>query len=106
MQLSFMGRKQRTLDKDHPYAVFQSGDWTWQVYKSWQVHDDKPYARWFCRVVTPMTGELGDLGDVYVTDVIRYGQLVEVDGREPTNDELKEVTSLLTSAMIAADPTA
>ena len=55
----------------NPYEVWVSGDWTWNVLKKWQADDNKPYARWFCHVVTPMTGPSGDLGDVYVQDIKR-----------------------------------
>lgn len=60
----------------NPYEVWQAQDWTWFVLKKWQADDDKPYARWFCKVVTPMTGESGDLGDVYVADVKRYAKRI------------------------------
>ena len=59
----------KTRPVDNPYEVWVAGDWTWNVLKKWQVNDDKPYARWFCQVVTPMTGPRGDLGDVYVSDI-------------------------------------
>jgi hypothetical protein len=52
-----------------PYEVWVAGDWTWNVLKKWQVDDNAPFARWFCQVVTPMTGSRGDLGDVYVKDI-------------------------------------
>ena len=56
--------------KDNPYETWQSfdGTWTWAVLKKWQANDDKPYARWFCNVITPcMPG--GEMGDVYVAEV-------------------------------------
>ena len=59
----------KTRPVDNPYEVWKAGEWTWNVLKKWQVNDDKPYARWFCQVVTPMTGPRGDLGDVYVKDI-------------------------------------
>ena len=54
-----------------PYETWVSydGSWTWLVLKKWQADDNKPYARWFCKVVTPMTGPSGDLGDVYVSEI-------------------------------------
>lgn len=52
----------------NPYEVWQAGDWTWNVLKKWQADDDKPYARWFCKVVTPMCPS-GELGDVYVSEI-------------------------------------
>lgn len=58
---------------DDPYEVWKSfdGSWTWKVLKKWQADDNKPYARWFCLVVTPYTGPSGDLGDVYVSEIKR-----------------------------------
>lgn len=33
---------------------------------------DKPYARWFCDVVSPIVGERGEMGDVYVEEIKRH----------------------------------
>ena len=44
------------------------GSWTWYVLKKWQADDDKPYARWFCDVVTPYVPN-GEMGDVYVSSI-------------------------------------
>ena len=56
--------------RGNPYEVWQSldGSWTWNVLKKWQADDDKPYARWFCNVVTPIVPE-GEMGDVYVLEI-------------------------------------
>ena len=54
--------------KTNPYETWRSGSWTWQVLKKWQADDNKPYARWFCNVITPMCPE-GELGDVYVAEI-------------------------------------
>lgn len=54
--------------KSQPYEVWQSGAWTWNVLKKWQADDAKPYARWFCNVVTPMCPD-GEMGDVYVSTI-------------------------------------
>jgi hypothetical protein len=59
----------KTVKREDAYEVWQAGDWTWYVLKKWQVDDDKPYARWFCNVVTPMVGEQGETGDVYVSEI-------------------------------------
>jgi len=67
----------KTVKKENAYEVWTNGSWTWYVLKKWQADDDKPYARWFCLVVTPMTGESGDLGDVYVTDVKKYARRIK-----------------------------
>ena len=60
----------KTRPKDNPYEVWVSldGTWTWKVLKKWQADDDKPYARWFCDVVSPFCPD-GEMGDVYVTDI-------------------------------------
>ena len=60
----------KTRKRDEAYEIWQSADgsWTWYVLKKWQADDDKPYARWFCDVVTPMCPR-GELGDVYVSEI-------------------------------------
>jgi hypothetical protein len=57
---------------ENPYEVWRShdGTWTWNVLKKWQANDDKPYARWFCNVVTPICPD-GEMGDVYVAEIKR-----------------------------------
>jgi len=64
----------KTRDKGNPYEVWMSldGSWVWNVLKKWQkpsLEAKNPYARWFCLVVTPMTGPHGDMGDVYVSEI-------------------------------------
>jgi len=61
----------KMVDRDHAYEVWEDArmGWTWYVRKKWQVDDSKPYARWFCTVVTPMTGPRGESGDVYVAEI-------------------------------------
>jgi hypothetical protein len=66
----------KTRPADNPYEVWVAGDWTWNVLKKWQADDDKPYARWFCKVVTPFTGPSGDLGDVYVSEIKQCAERV------------------------------
>jgi hypothetical protein len=63
----------KTRPKDQPYEVWQAfdGAWTWNVLKKWQANDDKPYARWFCNVVTPMCPN-GEMGDVYVSEIKEF----------------------------------
>ena len=38
------------------------------AYEVWQADDNKPYARWFCDVVTPICPH-GEMGDVYVQEI-------------------------------------
>lgn len=58
------------------YEVWVCEDWTWYVLKKWQANDDKPFARWFCKVVTPMAPS-GDLGDVYVSEIKAIAERVK-----------------------------
>ncbi len=62
----------RSRDREHPWLTITDGSWTWYVLKAYQTDPDAPYARWFCLVVTPMTGEWGDMGDTYVREVRGY----------------------------------
>jgi len=68
----------KTRPETDPYEVWvsESDGWTWLVLKKWQADDDKPFARWFCKVTSPMTGPSGDLGDVYVNEVKRYARRI------------------------------
>ena len=95
MDLPFLGKKARKTDGT-PYCEFRSGSWTWKVLKTYQMDQAKPYARWFCQVVTPMTGSYGDLGDTYVRDILIEGRavLAVVDGREPTAEEKQAVEAI------------
>jgi hypothetical protein len=62
--------------KENPYEVWQAGDWTWRVLKKYQSRENEalnPNARWFCLVITPMTGKYGDMGDVYIREILNAG---------------------------------
>ena len=39
----------KTVTRENAYEVWSDGSWTWYVLKKWQVDDDKPFARWFCK---------------------------------------------------------
>lgn len=58
----------KTRPASDPYEIWQAGTWTWLVLKKWQVDDNKPYARWYCLVKTPIVPD-GEYGDVYVKDI-------------------------------------
>lgn len=60
----------KTVKRENAYEVWQSfdGSWTWYVLKKWQENDARPYARWFCDVVTPICPD-GEMGDVYVAEI-------------------------------------
>jgi hypothetical protein len=62
----------KTRTKDNAYLVVRDDrmpDWTTYVLKAYTMKPDAPYARWFCLVVTPFTGSMGDMGDTYIEDV-------------------------------------
>lgn len=69
----------KTRPIDNPYEVWVAGNWTWKVLKKYQADDHKPYARWFCQVITPYTTESGDMGDTYAADVMAVARLVETN---------------------------
>lgn len=95
LNVSFIDKK----SKDNPpYAVFTGtmfgGPATYKVLKKYKNDDSAEYAAWFVVAVTPATGELGDMGDTYVKDVVSSFDLSEVDGRDPTVEEFAEIASL------------
>ena len=104
LNLEFIGKKSR--DQDSPYAEFIGhmfgGPANWKVLKKYANDDSKQYARWFMVVTTVATGGLGDMGDTYVSDVLQGAELSQVDGREPTQKELDQITELRT--VIAIHP--
>lgn len=70
----------KTRPVDNPYLIYRSTDgWEWRVLKAWQSDPHKPYARWFCDVMSPFTWPGSDMGDTYVMDVIQNGRLAYRD---------------------------
>lgn len=61
----------KTVTRANAYEVWQTpdGTWTWYVLKKCQANDDQEYARWFCDVTSPIVGEQGELGYVYVAEI-------------------------------------
>ena len=60
---------------NNPYEIWynpQAG-WTWRILKKWQIDDNKPGARWFVAVKSPMTYGSYDMGDEYVKNIKEYG---------------------------------
>lgn len=46
--------------------------WRWEVYKKYQKPENEAknqYARWFCKVTSPLTFGGADYGDVYVSEI-------------------------------------
>lgn len=95
----------KTRPKDRPYEVWKSFDekWQWHVLKKWQANDDKPYARWFCLVKSPIMPE-GELGDVYVKEIKDNASLIQSNydepatNNKPTYDELYRTLHTLLKA--------
>jgi hypothetical protein len=71
----------KTRPTENPYEIWQAGNWEWRVLKKWQIDDNKPYARWFCAVKSPMTYGGFELGDVYVKDIKEHAYKI-FDERE------------------------
>lgn len=49
----------------------ENEEWRWEVLKAYQSREEElknPFARWLCRVQSPMCPE-GEEGDVYVKDI-------------------------------------
>lgn len=67
----------KTRKPDDPYEIWASSDgsWEWHVLKKWQIDDDKPYGRWFCKVYTPIVPN-GEMGDVYVKEIKQFARLI------------------------------
>lgn len=64
----------KTRKDTNPYEVWVTPDgaWTWYVLKKYQSPDkekENVYARWFCKVISPITPE-GELGDCYVKEIM------------------------------------
>lgn len=68
----------KTRDKATPYEIWEGGGWIWNVLKKWQAEDDKPFARWFCFVTSPVCPE-GEYGDTYVKDIKQNAKLTYLD---------------------------
>ncbi len=71
----------RTRPADKAWLTIVDRDWTWYVLKAYTGDPDAQYARWFCKVVTPYTGPMGDLGDCYISDI--SGRIIDRDFRVP-----------------------
>jgi hypothetical protein len=71
----------KTRPPENPYEIWGNSpllpNWEWHVLKKWQADDNKKYARWFCNVKTPIVPR-GEMGDVYVNDIIKDAGAVRV----------------------------
>lgn len=70
----------KTRSKDNPYEIWSNGEWTWRVLKKWQANDNKPFARWFCFVTSPLCPD-GEFGDCYAEDIMNIAQKVESESQ-------------------------
>ena len=63
------------LRLNQPIEIWETmdGSWRWEVYRDYQKDQNKPFARAFCRVFSPITREQMssgyELGDVYWKDI-------------------------------------
>jgi hypothetical protein len=94
--VSFIGKKSRTTDD--PYATFTGtmfgGPATYKVLKKYRNDDAGEYSAWLVAAETPATFGSFDMGDMYVADIVPHLNLTEVEGREPTLDEFREIGKL------------
>jgi hypothetical protein len=67
----------KTRPADNPYLTVTDGTFTHKVLKAYSADPDKPYARWFCDVSSPMTHGGSDLGDTYIATVT--GRIIQRD---------------------------
>lgn len=81
-----------------PLLTLSSGDWTYHVFKINRKMDD-PYASAFCRVVSPMTSQWGDLSDTYIRDIVADGPDVIAIG-EHVVDEPVMIASMASFAKL------
>lgn len=73
----------KTRPDNNPYEIWATSDgsWQWHVLKKYQTPEkeaENPYARWFCRVISPFTPK-GELGDVYVREIKESASLIETN---------------------------
>jgi hypothetical protein len=71
----------KTRKVNEPYEVWRAegtelGTIEWRVLKKWQADDNKPYARWMVAAKSDATFGSYDVGDEYVENIKRYGQLI------------------------------
>ena len=64
----------KEVKREEAYEVWATPDlsWVWYVLRKYQSPTNEAknkYARWYCNVVSPMTSERGETGDVYVSEI-------------------------------------
>lgn len=68
----------KTRPDSNPYEIWQNGDWKWLVLRKYQADDNKPYARAFCKVYSPIVPN-GEYGDVYIAEIKQNAVLVSIN---------------------------
>lgn len=66
----------KLVEPAQAYEYWAAVDWVWAVLKKWQADDNKPYARWHCKVYTRYVPE-GELGDTYVAEIKRQATPID-----------------------------
>jgi len=77
----------KTRDVTRPYEVWTGQvsiegevlNMVWKVLKKYQAPEAEarnPFARWFCAVQSEATFGSEEMGDVYISDIKRFGTLV------------------------------
>lgn len=101
----FTNRKMRNLDTEPAWIkvwdMTAFGGTSYEVMKNNQADTTAEYATCMVKAVSPYTGDFGDMGDTYWAQVYK-GELIEVDGRTPTDVEAREWLHL--KSMVGPDP--
>mgnify|MGYP000057588370 FL=1 len=73
----------KTRKVANPYEVWTGygpwQGWTWKILKKYQVDDNKPYARAFCDVTSPVLHGGSELGDVYIAEIHKQAVVTFID---------------------------
>lgn len=82
----------KTRKVDNPYEIwvnFAAG-WEWRILKKYQNPENEaknPYARWFTAVKSPHTYGRWEMGDTYVKDIQANAIQVQIEGKDPTENQ-------------------
>lgn len=82
----------KTRDVNQPYEVYVCDllGWEWRVLKKYQHEDaenDNQWARWYCAVKSPYTGNSYYLGDTYITDIRQAPRVALAYRENPSKPE-------------------
>ena len=100
IKVDFAGKSHRANAYEH-YASYDN-QWHWYVLKHYQSSEAEvknPHAIVFCDVVSPIVGEDGELGDVYLKEIKQNARLVakrdmgdNVDQGRPEHGKIYRLT--------------